>query len=170
MFRWVSSATVLAFLLLAQPPHAAQAAGASHAPGKKCDQPKKKSLFGSIAGSIASSALGRAGVGNSVGGVWLPVNSLISEGISKLLDCKEQQQAAHATEEAVRGGVGTTSTWQSESRTGVSGSSTVVAAAPVAENGAQCLTVTDIVIVNGEETRAPKQMCRTPPSNRFVRV
>jgi hypothetical protein len=32
------------------------------------------------------------------------------------------------------------------------------------------MTVTDVVIVDGEETTAPKQMCRRPPSNRYVRV
>jgi hypothetical protein len=32
------------------------------------------------------------------------------------------------------------------------------------------MTVTDVVIVDGEETRADKQMCRRPPSNRYVRV
>ena len=33
-----------------------------------------------------------------------------------------------------------------------------------------CLTVTDVIIVDGEETRAPKRMCRRPPTNRYVRV
>ena len=33
-----------------------------------------------------------------------------------------------------------------------------------------CMTVTDVVIVDGQETRAPKQMCRRPPTNRYVRV
>ena len=33
-----------------------------------------------------------------------------------------------------------------------------------------CMTVTDVVIVDGQETRAPKRMCRRPPSNRYVRV
>jgi hypothetical protein len=32
------------------------------------------------------------------------------------------------------------------------------------------MTVTDIIIIDGEETRAPKRLCRRPPSNRFVRV
>jgi hypothetical protein len=34
----------------------------------------------------------------------------------------------------------------------------------------ECMTVTDVVIVDGQETRAPKRMCRRPPNNRFVRV
>jgi hypothetical protein len=86
-----------------------------------------------------------------------------------LLDGQEQQTAAAATEEAVQGGVGTTSRWESETRPGVTGSSTVTA---VQQNTAEgdCMTVTDIVIVDGEETRAPKRMCRRPPSTRYVRV
>jgi hypothetical protein len=38
------------------------------------------------------------------------------------------------------------------------------------ERGRACVTVTDIVIIDGEETRAPKRMCRRPPTNRYVRV
>ena len=90
----------------------------------------------------------------------LPVGALLGEAIASLLDCDEQQQAAAATEEAVRGGVGTTARWESETRDNVTGSSTVTAAEPAAADGSQCITVTDIVIVDGEETRAPKRMCR----------
>jgi hypothetical protein len=53
---------------------------------------------------------------------------------------------------------------------GVTGSSTVTAAATPLADGNPCMTVTDIVIIDGQETRAPKRMCRQPPSNRFVRV
>jgi surface antigen len=114
-------------------------------------------------------------VGGPVGGVagvatsMLPVGEMLGEAIASMLDCREQQQAATATDTATRGGVGTTSTWTSETRQNVSGSSTVTASEPVAATGAQCMTVTDVVIVDGQETRAPKRMCRTPPSNRYVR-
>jgi hypothetical protein len=30
--------------------------------------------------------------------------------------------------------------------------------------------VTDVVIIDGHETRAPKRMCRQPPTNRYIRV
>ncbi len=124
----------------------------------------------SVFGGIARSMLGRVGAPSAVSGVALPVGSLLSDVIIRLLNCREQEQAATATEEAVRGGVGTTTTWTSESRANVTGSSTVVAAEPVAPDGGACMTVTDIVIVDGEETRAPKRMCRRPPSTRYVRV
>ena len=67
------------------------------------------------------------------------------------------------------GGVGTTSSWQSETRPNVTGSSTVTTADNSAVDG-ECVTVTDVVIIDGQETRAPKRMCRRPPNNRFVRV
>ena len=77
----------------------------------------------------------------------------------KLLDCKEQKQAANATNEAIRGGVGTEVRWQSESRQNVSGASKVTAEQQLADGG-QCMTVTDVVIIDGEETTVPKRMCR----------
>ena len=129
---------------------------------------RKKSMFGSIVGSVAGHVADRAGLG-SVGGVPLPTSELLSEAITALLDCKEQQQAARATDEAVRGGVGTTSTWESESRPNVSGRSTVTAEA-AADDGSHCLTVTDVVIVDGEETTVPKKMCRKPGQARYARV
>ena len=109
--------------------------------------------------------------GNSVGTALaaLPVGALIGDAIARMLNCDEQEQAAVATERAVAGGVGTTETWTSETRPNVTGSTTVLATETDAD-GSECLTVTDVVIVDGEETRAPKRMCRRPPSNRFVRV
>jgi surface antigen len=92
----------------------------------------------------------------------------LSEGVQRRLNCHEQQQAEVATARAINGGVGTTSRWRSDTRANVSGSSTVVAQDRTAEGA--CLTVTDVIIVDGEETRAPKRMCRRPPSNRYVRV
>jgi hypothetical protein len=90
-----------------------------------------------------------------------------------MLDCDEQQKAAVATQEVVeqaeRGGVGTSVDWESETRPGVRGSSTVTAVETASSDG-ECMTVTDIVIVDGEETRAPKRMCRRPPNTRYVRV
>ena len=114
------------------------------------------------------------GIGRFVGASETSVASVLrfghslSEQVQRRLDCHEQQQAEVATARAINGGVGTTSRWRSETRANVSGSSTVTAA----ERGAQgaCLTVTDVIIVDGEETRAPKRMCRRPPFNRYVRV
>ena len=92
-----------------------------------------------------------------------PIRLASSPGASptstRLLNCKEQRQAANATTEAIRGGVGTEVKWQSESRQNVSGSSKVTGEQELAD-GRHCMTVTDVVIIDGEETTVPKRMCR----------
>jgi hypothetical protein len=147
----------------AGPPAAAGGGG-----GHNCQRNEGRHRAGGMLGGIARGVIGS--VGGSALNAMLPMASTLGDALMNLLDCHEQEQAATATETAVRGGVGTTSTWRSESRPGVTGSSTVTAAEAPAANGAQCLTVTDVVIVDGQETRAPKRMCRTPPSTRYVRV
>ena len=37
-------------------------------------------------------------------------------------------------------------------------------------DGATCMTVTDVVIVDGEETTVPKRMCRARGTSAFARV
>ena len=148
-------------------------AKAQGTPPDKCSQAPaakaKRSMFGNILGGIANSALGRIGAPSSIAGVSLPVGSLLSEAIANLLDCKEQQQAAKATDTALRGGVGTEVKWNSESRANVSGRSTVTAEQQLADGG-QCMTVTDVVIVDGEETVVPKKMCRAKGASGFAKV
>ena len=145
----------------------------ARATGTQCQEtPAKKarkSLFGGIISGIADSALGRIGAPSSVVGVSLPVGTMLSDAILNLLDCKEQQQAAQATDKAIRGGVGTEVAWTSETRSGVSGKSKVTAAEQLADGG-QCMTVTDVVIVNGEETTVPKRMCRAKGASGYAKV
>ena len=133
-----------------------------------CQPKKKKSggMFGAIAGGIASSAIGGWG-GAGVGLLAVPVGSLLTDAIIKKLDCKEQVQAATATDTAVRGGVGTTSTWESETRPGVKGSSTARDQRASADGGS-CMLITDVVIVDGEETTVDKKMCRKPGGGNYV--
>ena len=137
--------------------------------GEQCQRRNEgRRQAGAALGGIARGVLGRFGGGAA--NIVLPMSSMLGDAIMNMLDCREQEQAATATETAVRGGnVGATATWQSESRPGVTGTSTVTAVDNNSANG-QCMTVTDVIIVDGEETRAPKQMCRRPPSNRYVRV
>jgi hypothetical protein len=131
-------------------------------------------IAGNILGSVASGAAGRAG------GVmnYVPVSAFtdtITASIACKLDPDEQKQAADATLEATRGvddntapEVGQMSAWTSETRADVSGTSTVAASDDVDAAGLQCITVTDVVIVKGEETRADKRMCRRPPAARYA--
>ena len=159
---------VLIAVSLILTPLAFSTAAAAQGQGQNCQERNQgRHRMGGMLGGVARGMLGR--VGGAASNVILPVGSLLGDAIMNLLDCDEQQKAATATEEAVRGGVGTTTTWRSETRPGVTGSSTVTAASNTAADG-ECVTVTDVVIVDGQETRAPKRMCRRPPNNRFVRV
>jgi hypothetical protein len=150
-------------------------------------------LIGGLIGGIAGGIVGRnGGSAAEMVAISAPVSLLLGEAISSLLDCREREQAAQATEAAIaqataqpaatqpvagqpagdagaQRGVGTTVAWSSETRPGVTGSSTITGLEQEA-GGGECMTVTDIVIVDGQETRAPKRMCRRPPSQRFVRV
>ena len=168
-FLAVSALVLTSFTAL--PPIAAPAeAAVAQRDGERCQNQQSRRRRGSLIGGIGGRILSRAGVPSSVAGVGLPTQELLSEAITSLLDCEEQQQAARATDEAIRSGtVGSSATWQSQSRPGVSGSSTVTERTASA-GGDDCMTVTDVVIVDGAETRAPKRMCRRPPRNRYVRV
>lgn len=134
----------------------------------QCQPKKKKSgMFGAIAGGIAGSVVGGWGAPAAVGLLALPVGSLLTEAILRKLDCKEQVKAATATDTAVRGGVGATSTWESDTRPGVKGSSTVRDQRASADGGS-CMLITDVVIVEGEETTVDKKMCRKPGGGNYV--
>jgi hypothetical protein len=146
--------------------------------GNGCPKGKSRSggsqVLGSILGSVAGSAASR------VGGVftWVPISGLtdqLTAAIACKLDPEEQKQAAQATLDATRGTgvaadveVGSSASWTSGTRQEVSGTSTVVARNEQA--GLQCLVLSDVVIVRGEETRADKRMCRKPPAARYALV
>ena len=127
-------------------------------------------MFGSILGSVGGTVLGSMG-GNvgAVASLAMPAASYLGEELLKMLDCKEQQQAAKATDEAIRGGVGTEVAWKSETRANVSGKSKVTGQEQLADGG-NCLTVTDVVIVDGEETTVPKKMCRGRGASGYAKV
>ena len=147
-------------------------AGAQNPPQQCADTAEKKakrSLFGGMLNSIGGNLLGRAGIAGNVVSLALPVSSYLTDELLKKLDCKEQVQAAKATDEAVRGGVGTEVAWKSDSRPNVTGKSTVTGEQKLADGG-QCLTVTDVVIVDGEETTVPKRMCKAKGASGYARV
>jgi hypothetical protein len=147
-------------------------AGAQN-PSQQCadtaEKKAKRSMFGSVLNSLGGSLLGHAGVAANVVPLALPVSSYLTDELLKKLDCKEQVQAASATDQAVRGGVGTEVAWKSESRPNVTGKSTVTGEQKLADGG-QCLTVTDVVIVDGEETTVPKRMCKAKGATGYSRV
>jgi hypothetical protein len=167
-------ALVLSGLIFAAPVAIAASApaGAQNAPQQCADTAEKKakrSLFGGVLNAVGGNLLGRAGVAGNVVSLALPVGSYLTDELLKKLDCKEQVQAAKATDEAVRGGVGTEVAWKSDTRANVTGKSTVTGEEKLADGG-QCLTVTDVVIVDGEETTVPKRMCKAKGASGYARV
>ena len=170
---------MVAVAMLAAPPALvvvpAQAAVAAQAAGAaQCEEtPQKKarrSLFGSVLGGLGSAlASSVGGTAGAVASAALPAASLLGDELLKMLDCKEQQQAAAATNQAIRGGVGSEVSWTSESRPNVRGTSKVTGEEKLADGG-NCLTVTDIVIVDGEETSVPKRMCRARGASGYAKA
>lgn len=161
-------ASLIALALQAPAPARAQAAAEQEAGGGcKLTGAKKRgsSILGGMLGGLANRAIGRNPLAS-----YISTNAfanMLTDAIACRLDAQEQKQAANATTEAVRGGVGTTSTWSSASRPGVTGSSTVKAQT-LAANGASCMDVTDVVIVDGEETTVSKRMCRQPGASGYT--
>ena len=143
----------------------------------QCANGKKRStgsrVLGSVLGSVTNRAASRAGVYS-----WVPVSGLtdqLTAAIACKLDPEEQKQAAQATLDATRGdgdkaevAIGTSAAWTSNTRADVSGTSTVIARNDQDTDGMQCIMVSDVIIVQGEETRADKRMCRRPPAARYA--
>lgn len=150
---------------------------AEEATSEGCPKGKSRSegsrIVGGLLGSLAGGAASRAG------GVFnfVPIAGLtdqLTAAIACKLDPEEQKQAAQATLDATRAegdgadvAIGSTASWTSATREDVSGSSTVIARNDESD-GLQCITVSDVVIVNGEETKADKRMCRRPPAARYA--
>jgi hypothetical protein len=160
------------------PAFAAGSALQSTVGSRTCEETPARSVRRSVIGGLAGGLIGRAVGSNRVTstvGSWIPAQTMLTDALLNLLDCDEQQKAAKATEDATiqaeaAGGAGAKVAWRSESRPGVSGTSTVSAVDGPAAGGRRCMTVTDVVIIDGEETTMPKRMCRQPPSTRYARV
>jgi len=159
-----------------------------------CEDGEKQSVgrrvLGGILGRTARNAARKSGVTR-----WVRtdgVSDQLTTEIACRLDPEEQKLAAEATLNATRGNViapeaggegggddglptedpipqvavGSTASWKSGTRDEVSGTSTVVSRDASADN-LDCITVTDVVIVKGEETTANKRMCRPVGSRRY---
>lgn len=151
-----------------------------------CGNQKKSSagsrILGGVLGRTARNAASTTGISS-----WVPISEAtdqLTTSIACRLDPEEQKQAAEATLRATRSlegedladkpapppPVGSSATWSSDTREGVSGTSTVTARDPELAGGLDCITVTDVVIIKGEETTADKRMCRPPGSRRYSLV
>ena len=122
-------------------------------------------LLGGIFGGVVGSAAGLGKIGTLISSAAGAV--LVGEIACKLSE-KEQEKAAEATIAVVeQEEVGAVANWQSPTRGGVSGSSTVTAL-NTEPNGRKCLTITDVAIIDGEETRVSKQMCRGAGQSKYA--
>ncbi len=114
-------------------------------------------LLGGIFGGVIGAAAGLDETGTLIAGA---VGAALVGEIACKLEKKEQENAVEATYAvAQQETVGAVATWKSPTRAGVSGSSTITAlnAEP---SGRKCMSIVDTVIIDGEETRVSKKMCR----------
>lgn len=189
------ASVLLASVVQGNPAAADQAPGAAAPVAKSatpvrrnCDeyarkqQQKAPSAAGPKGGGAVAGAVGGALIGGLLGvrgvpimtSVTMPVSTFLAERYIDILECDERVKAIGATMQvtglAERQGIGTSVAWRSDSRPGVTGASTVTAVDRTSVSGQRCLTVTDVLIIDGEETTVPKRMCRTPPSTLYQRV
>lgn len=152
-----------------------------------CPEGKKKSVGASILGGMAGAMAGRA-AGRFASFVPVPeFAGILTNAIACKLDEKEQKQAADATLAVTRGDektgevtIGQSAEWTSASRKDVKGKSTIVGVEKAdgpdpakgkdkqLAAGSQCITVSDVIIVAGEETTANKRMCKAPGQARYA--
>ncbi|MBL8650646.1 MAG: hypothetical protein JNL35_09620 [Sphingopyxis sp.] len=186
MRKILAAPAVLAACLLAVAPAQAQFGGllrkvtsptptpsSSEKDNGGCPKGKKGSgtgrkILGGVLSDIVGDAAGKTGFGSYIPSA--EVAGTLTDAIACRLDPGEQLQAAAATEEVTRGEeVGATANWTSATRENVGGSSTV-AAVNTESGGRKCMNVIDVVIVEGEETRVSKRMCKGPGEPRYVIV
>ena len=124
-------------------------------------------ILGGILGGVIGSQTSLGAVGGFLAGQFTGI--LVAE-IACQLEPEEQELAAQATEEVTQQEeVGATAEWVSPTRAEVSGSSTVTALNS-RPDGSTCLDITDVAIIDGEETRVSKRMCREPGEARYTLV
>lgn len=139
---------------------------AKAADDKSCKKSRGRGgLLGGIFGSVVGSVAGLDDVGTLIAGA---VGAVLVGEIACKLSQDEQEKAAEATLAVVeQEEVGAVAKWESPTRGGVSGSSTVTAL-NTEPNGRKCLTITDVAIIDGEETRISKQMCRGAGQSKYA--
>lgn len=154
-------------------PPSADSTSDNKSSGDDCATDSKSSIGKSILGNMIGDFTRRATRGMGVVGSYIPraeVADTLTNSIACRLDPDEQLQAAEATRSVTRSEqLGVSSQWTSETRPGVSGSSTATAKSQTAD-GTSCMTITDIAIVDGEETRVSKRMCKAPGETRYIVV
>jgi len=139
------------------------------ASAQACEQERRRpSLFGEFVGALAGAAGSTIANQMSNWGVRpsyrfrSTLNRALTDGIACLLNPAEREQAAAATDQAIALGVGSQVTWQSETRPGVSGTTTVTASI-VEASGGSCVDMTEVLVgAGGQDAVVRKRMCRRP--------
>lgn len=132
-------------------------------PDETAVRKKRKGLFG-VADRMASITRKIPLVGDFL----VDSANNLSQAVSCRLYPEEQEQAAEATQAATQSGeIGKTVAWQSTVRENVSGSSTI-SSKNALPDGTPCMVLADIVIVDGEELRVSKTMCKLPGAARYT--
>ena len=156
---------------------AAAAVAKQSADGKKCEETParatRRGILGGLGGAAIGGLLGSNRVTSTISS-FVPVQSMLTDALLNLLDCDEQKKAAKATEDvttqAEARGAGAKVAWRSDSRSNVSGVSEVTEVDSASQGGRRCMKVRDVVIIDGEETKMEKRMCKQPPSTRYAKV
>jgi surface antigen len=122
--------------------------------------------LGQVAGNVGGSYLSQTGIPGtqSIGDLTTNIGGLIGEEIAKYLDERERVQAEAAAREAINSnkvGPDSTRTWSSQSNTGVSGGSTVIARNN-GSDGRECRTQRNFVNVKGKDVEQTETLCRDP--------
>ncbi len=134
-------------------------------PGENDVRKRRKGIFG-----LADRAAAMTRKIPLVGDMMVDTANGLSQSLACRLYPEEQKQAAEATEQVTRNEeIGKTVEWKSTVRENVFGSSTVSAKNKLA-NGTPCLTITDVAIVDGDEIRLSKKMCKLPGAHRYTIV
>lgn len=173
-------------MTLAAVPASAQFGGIRLGGSRDRDSDKKEDCRSSnnTGRNVASGILGGL-ARRATGGLssYVPVEAFTDVLVTEIacqLDEKEQEKAAEATVEITKietdeegnekkPEVGRSAEWTSDTRDGVSGTSTITSR-EASDNSNDCITVTDVIIVEGEETRAEKRMCRLAGAARYTIV
>lgn len=124
------------------------------------------SKLGSTLGQVGDSYLSQAGLSSNgaLSDMTTEVGGILGENIQKYLDASERKQAEAAARSAIESGAvgnNSTRTWKSQTNSGVSGGSTVLAKS-VDASGRECRTQRNFVNVKGKDVEQTETLCRDP--------
>lgn len=146
-----------------------KASGITGQTPQPCKQKSRNTgrILGGILGFAGGQAAGLDLQQSFLAGAFV---GLLGGEIACQLTKEEQQQAEAATQAVAKTEtIGETVRWASETRPEVSGSSTITALNSE-PNGRTCLSIVDVAIVEGVETKVSKQMCRGAPGQIYSLV